>query len=528
MSSLTYLAVPGNSFTYGWMFAFAQLTILLFMPILIKYIVPFFRRLKQNTAYAYIGVRFHKSIRYITSIAFIIFHIFRMAIVLYIPITALTLFIDLNVYAIIFIVGALVVVSTLIGGMKAVLWADAIQGVVLLGGIVIVMIFGLAKTDWASSSLAYHPVFSLSSIQITLVSGGILFIFISNYVNTIYQYVGSQDVVQRYRSNKDIRKTNKAIWVNLIMGAITILLFYGVGSVLYSYYSSLGLTTLTVKAATGINDAATNQLLPFFIVTVLPAGLSGLLISAVFAAAQSTISSSLSALTNTIVVDFIQTLAPSFKTANLSEKQDKKLKQISLILVAVFGVIAVALAMVFARTGQGDFIRYFLSIVALLGGPTAAIFILGIFTKRTDWISALTGLILGFAVGIAFWIPTQNFIPVEKRLQLASEIWGFIPFTVSLISGYVIARILGLLKIRVNGKSNVNLTIWTTTSEFKKLIVLESQFSKLNTKLEKKYNKENQVWKFWQKKDKFEIDYSHSIYQEIQSLTNQVASQTTN
>ncbi|OYD27186.1 SSS family solute:Na+ symporter [Mycoplasma testudineum] len=485
LSSLTYFATPGLAFGTGWMWAAAQLTILFFTPIVIKWIVPFYRRMKQNTAYAYIGARFHKSIRMITSAAFIVFHLFRMGIVLYIPVVAIANFIDFDIYLLIAIVGILVVLSTVIGGMKAVLWSDAIQGIVLLSGIVVVVIVAMVNTNWSNAQSPRFIDEQSFSVSFAL-SGGIFFIFISNYISTINQYLSSQDVVQRYKSNKETGKINKSLWINLGLAFITILFFYGAGSALFAYYTSLGANPTVAEVIHG-NDTTlkpgSNLLMPYFILSVLPAGLSGLLIAGVLAASQSTISSSLSALSNAVLVDFVQLIFPSWSTTSLTDaKKDKKVLIFSQIIVAITGIIGIAIAMLFAYTGQGDFVRYFLGIVGLIATPTAGVFVLGMFTKRTNWIGGLTGLLTGFAISIAFWVPTQNFIPINSRLLLAPEIWTWIPFVATTLVGYSISLIMEKFipqSIYVKNNNKINLNIWNTTSEFKKIILLEKEYSKL-------------------------------------------------
>ncbi|WP_215738367.1 sodium:solute symporter family transporter [Mesomycoplasma hyorhinis] len=97
LNSITFLSTPGLAFKTGWMSAIAQLSFFLVVPILIKFVVPFYCRMRESTAYAYLEKRFHYSLRAIASISFILFHIFRIAIVLYIPTLALSLFVNINV-----------------------------------------------------------------------------------------------------------------------------------------------------------------------------------------------------------------------------------------------------------------------------------------------------------------------------------------------------------------------------------------------------------------------------------------------
>ncbi|SYV92048.1 Predicted symporter, partial [Mesomycoplasma hyorhinis] len=123
----------------------------------------------------------------------------------------------------------------------------------------------------------------------------------------LFTHTASQDIVQRYKTGHNIGSVIKSIYINVILVLVTIIIFYGVGSMLYTYYSSKGYDVddrTAISTIVQVKNAANNQLLSYFIISVLPIGISGLILSSVFAASQSTISSSLNSLVTTIIVDF--------------------------------------------------------------------------------------------------------------------------------------------------------------------------------------------------------------------------------
>ncbi|WDV48882.1 sodium:solute symporter family transporter [Mesomycoplasma ovipneumoniae] len=483
LSSLTFLGLPGLAFKTGWMWSVGQVAIILISPVLIKWIIPFYRQITANTAYAYLQSRYNYLIRALSGGLFAIFHIFRIAIVLYIPALTLSLFVDLDIYLIIGIMAIVVILNTFLGGFKGVLWTDAIQGLVLLLGIICILIFGLVQTDWSKGDI-YQSIFNAGQWKISAASGGMFLLFLGKYVETIFSYTASQDIVQRYKTSKFISGTNKTIYINAILTLITIFVFYGVGSMLYSYFKSQGFDVDAKNAIdqiVGRQGAANNQLLSFFIIKVLPTGLSGLIIAAVFAASQSTISSSMNSLVNVIVSDFIQPIRKFRKKAPI---KDRIMLIISKILITFFGIQGMLVAFLLAYSEQTNLFNLFLAVVGLFGVPIGAVFMLGILTRRTNSFGAVLGISVAFITALFLWIFTnKRLVPENLAIEFASEYVALISFFLTIIFGYVGSIIYTFFSKKE--KNLTNLTIWTKTPEFDQLIALEKQIAKNDSKLQK-------------------------------------------
>ncbi|WP_069097735.1 sodium:solute symporter family transporter [Mesomycoplasma ovipneumoniae] len=483
LSSLTFLGLPGLAFKTGWMWSVGQVAIILISPVLIKWIIPFYRQITANTAYAYLESRYNYLIRALSGGLFAIFHIFRIAIVLYIPALTLSLFVDLDIYLIIGIMAIVVILNTFLGGFKGVLWTDAIQGLVLLLGIICILIFGLVQTDWSKDGI-YQSIFNAGQWKISAASGGMFLLFLGKYVETIFSYTASQDIVQRYKTSKFISGTNKTIYINAILTLITIFVFYGVGSMLYSYFKSQGFDVDAKNAIdqiVGREGAANNQLLSFFIIKVLPTGLSGLIIAAVFAASQSTISSSMNSLVNVIVSDFIQPIRKFRKKAPI---KDRIMLIISKILITFFGIQGMLVAFLLTYSGQTNLFDLFLAIVGLFGVPIGAVYMLGILTRRTNSFGAVLGISVAFITALFLWIFTnKRLVPENLVIQFASEYVALISFFLTIIFGYFGSLVYTFFSKKE--KNLTNLTIWTKTPEFDQLIALEKQIAKNDSKLQK-------------------------------------------
>ncbi|ASK60985.1 Na+/proline symporter [Virgibacillus phasianinus] len=412
LSAITFMSTPEQAFLTDWSYAAGNLAIFAIIPVLIYFYIPFFRKLNVTTAYEYLEERFGVSLRVIGSLLFILFHIGRVAIVIYLPTLAITSVSNINPILIASAVGGLCIIYTFLGGMEGVIWSDVIQGILLLGGALLVVILGIFTINGGfstviSDALANDKLITVDNFQFGAAAAAIPIIFIGSIFNNLHQYTASQDVVQRYQTTSSIKETNKSLWTNGILALVTIPIFYGMGTVLYSYYSNVE------ALPDGFNTSA---VVPYFIVTTLPVGVAGLLIAAIFAACQSTISSSLNSLSACVTVDFKQRFFG--KTG-----QDVWIARIAIIIAGILGMAA---ALYLVSTNRAETWNLFLALTGLFGVPIAGIFALGIFTKRANAPGVLIGLFLSAI--------TSYFIQQTDLTPFAVSVVSF--FT-SFIFGYV-------------------------------------------------------------------------------------------
>ena len=145
LSAITFMAVPGTAYATNWNGYIGQWPILLIVPLVVMFYLPFYRRLNITTAYEYLEKRFNVATRVIGSVTFMLFHVGRVAIVLYLPALALSSVTNIDIYAAITVIGVLCVIYTVMGGIEAVVWTDAIQAIVLIGGAL--LCFGLVVSQ---------------------------------------------------------------------------------------------------------------------------------------------------------------------------------------------------------------------------------------------------------------------------------------------------------------------------------------------------------------------------------------------
>lgn len=435
LSSISFIAIPASVYNNSWLLGMAPLGIILMVLWAAYTFVPFFRRVNVTTAYEYLGRRFDNSFRLIGSLTFILFHVVRMAIVIYLPTLAIQQVVPtLNPVLITIVVSIFCVAYTSMGGIEAVLWSDAVQTVVLLLGAFLVIIVGFSSAPEGVGQgfklLADDgKIISPDFFSLDLAKSSIWVMIVGGFVNSIYSYVGSQDIVQRYATNKDEHEAKKSLFMNVPLLCTSIVIFIGMGSALYIYFH------FKATLPENING---NAILPYFIVNALPVGISGLVIAAIFAAAQSTVSSSLNSVSTCMTADILE-----YFKSGMEDKSKLKFARVSSWIVGIFSTL---LAIYFIYNGQGDMFLYFQAITGLLGGPIAGVFLIGIFFDKVEskavWIGFIVSVIIAFYVSDPAGMLTK-FIPGYVKPKIFEFMLSFIIIGSSVIVSFIASFFFG-------------------------------------------------------------------------------------
>lgn len=191
-------------------------------------------------------------------------------------------------------------------------------------------------------------------------------------------YTSDQTVVQRYLATRDERQAARGIWTNVVLAIPGMFLFSGAGVALYAFYK-----TYPGQLTSGIND----EILPIFIVQQLPPGVSGLVIAGVFAAAMSSLDSSMNSIAAAYVNDFHRRFRPDIS--------DRFYLNLARWLVVLIGITGTGTAWLLASMDIRSLFDHFNMIMGMLGGSLAGVFALGVFTRRANGPGALIGAVAG-------------------------------------------------------------------------------------------------------------------------------------
>ena len=393
LSSITFLAIPAKAYMTDWVFFLVNMMVVAVTPFVILYFLPFFRKIDATSAYEYLEKRFNRFVRLFASASFILFQIGRMAVVLYLPALALAAITPLTEIQCILMMGVLSIVYCTLGGLEGVVWTDTIQSFVLLGGAILTLGLILARLEGgfdsfmtlAAAEHKFHLInwdFSASSIT----TAALWVVLLGGIGQSLVPYSSDMAVVQRYMSVSNIERARRSIWTNAIAVVPTTILFFAVGTALFVFYKSHP----ERLDPTFRNDA----IFTLFIARELPVGIGGLLVAGIFAAAQSTISTSMNSCSAALVTDFVR----PFNWI----QSEKRYLLLARVITAGLGCLGTALAVLFIVSDVKSAWDMFMTILGLVGGAMCGLFCLGIFTVRTNGIGAVIGAI-GGAAGL-YWV----------------------------------------------------------------------------------------------------------------------------
>ena len=393
LSSLTFTGIPALAFKTDFAYYVGVLTIPLVAPLIVFFFMPAFRRAKITTVYEYLEKRFNLAVRLFASVSFILFQLGRMTIVLYLPALALKAVTGVDIYTCVVLMVILATAYTYLGGIEAVIWTDVLQAVVLVGGAIIAIFviagsveggFGgiyseaLTAGKLATANFDWGPDSFTREVFWVILLGGIF--------QQIATYGSDQAVVQRYLTTKDTKAAAKSIWANGIMAALGSLLFFFIGTGLYAFYH----TNPAQLDPTIQND----QVFPLFIGTELPVGLAGLIVAGIFAAAQSTVSTSMNSTATTIVTDFLR----PFNRCSSEAGYLKAARGLTLVM----GVLGTLAGLLFISPEIRSLMSEYFKVIGMFMGALGGLFLLGIATTKANATGAFVGLFAG--VGLMVWI----------------------------------------------------------------------------------------------------------------------------
>ena len=399
LSAITYMTIPAKAYTTNWTYYPMLWMILLISFPVIKYYLPYFRKLNVTSAYEILEQRFNLFTRLLASALFSIFMVVRMAIVLYLPSLALTAVTGIDIYLCIVLMGLVTIVYCTMGGVEAVIWGDVVQGLILVCGAIFAVVYLAIGTEGGVMGCID---IALENDKLRLFdwsnawSGGVWWvIIIGGLANNLISYTSDQTVIQRYLTTPDEKSAGRGILVNGVMSVFVSVAFYMIGTGLYTFYK-------THPAELDVTMGQSDAIFPFFMMSQMPAGVAGALIAAIFAATMSTISSNINSVATAFSIDFWKRFRPT---------TDAQLVVVARWASVLSGLVGLALALFMATWNIQSFLDFFNQALGLLTSGLGGLFFIAVFMKRVKGNAALIGFVVGEAV--VFWMSeytTANFL----------------------------------------------------------------------------------------------------------------------
>jgi len=457
LSSNTFLGVPGKAFGGNWnAFAFS-LSMPLAAWVAAKYFVPFYRNTGEVSAYSNLEKRFGAWARTYAVVCFLLTQIARMGSIFFglsLTLQALT---GYDMKMIMLITGACIILYTVMGGIEAVIWTEVVQGILKTLGAVLIVYLVVKNVDGGVGRIVEigkaADKFSLGSISPDLTQAGFWVILLYGFFINLNNFGMDQNYVQRYHTANSAKAAAKSIWLCVWIYVPASLLFFVIGTCLYAYYQLNPALLDPVKmqvAAERLGNAASSadisslaaslrpedygdKVMPHFMVTMIPAGLVGLIISAILSAGMSTISSGM----NASATVFSEDIYKRYVRKVTDGKQELRLLHIGTVVFGLLGMFAGVLMI-----GVKSVLDIWWQLSGIFAGGMLGLFLLGIISKKSGNVAAAIGTVAGLLV--IMWMTLSYLIPEEYA-------WARNPLNanMTIVVGTLVIFLVGVLVSKV-------------------------------------------------------------------------------
>lgn len=533
LSSISYLANPGKSFASNWSPFVFSLSVPLAAWVAVRYFLPYYRNSGHVSAYTMLEQRFGLWARiYASAVFYLPTQLARIAVVMYLTALPLQMLFGWDIYTVLIVLGVCVTLYSFVGGLTGVIWNDAIQAIVLMGGALLavgVMISSIPGGIGELFTVAHeHRKFSLGElgagvresgrVWLDLGSGTILVLLAYGFIINIQNFGVDQSYIQRYIASNSDREAKRGLWLAGLLYVPMSALFFFIGTALFVQYGADQSTPARADPAAivqsqnaeaervaagapvagdvrgedlqqvqmlvargelvreGVDpDSPTfgslqaqradqldltdvgDRAFPHFIATHMPAGTSGLLIAAVFAAAMSTISTSMNSSATVILSDYYQRLFNR-------EATERRSMLVLYSATIVWGGLGTGLAVVLVEITESA-LDIWWTLSGLFGAGITGLFLLGLISRRASNPAAVTGVLLGLTT--ILWMAAPKLAEYLTRFSATESLgrslegvlsgWAS-PFNALLIPviGALLILLVGLLVSRRFGRTTVS------------------------------------------------------------------------
>ncbi|MDA0349539.1 MAG: sodium:solute symporter [Verrucomicrobia bacterium] len=513
LSSISYLALPGKTFAANWNPFVFSLSIPIVACISVRYFLPYYRKSGEVSAYALLENRFGLWARVYASFFYLLTQIARIAVVLYLMALPMQVIFGWDIYTIILVTGFCVTLYAFIGGITAVIWTDAIQAIVLMAGAVLCLIVMLFQIPGGLPAVfeaaAAGNKFSLGDFGPSLAIPTFWVVLLYGIAINLQNFGIDQSYIQRYIASSSDKEARRSIWLGALLYVPVSALFFFIGTTLFAFYksvpegevSSVSISQSEFQTSEGLfavkkivarqkllqqghsvsaedfsaevstlasslePEEIGDRVFPYFIATRLPPGIRGLLIAAIFAAAMSTVSTSLNSSATLLMSDYFK----RFINPRAGNRQTMLVLYGGTIL---WGILGTGLSLLLVRLTESA-LDIWWTMSGILGGGMSGLFLLGMISRKAKNPSAITAVIA--AVALILWLSFPKliqillFFPVDSpphswatSMEGSSGGWSqflhayMVPVFATLVILLVGLAISRIARLRVsNGKSSL-------------------------------------------------------------------------
>jgi len=386
VSSITFLALPAKAFASNWNPFVFSLALPLATWAAVRWFLPFYRQRAHVSAYEHLEARFGPWARVYASLCYLLTQLARMGTVMYLMALPMSVLLGWDIRAVILVTGVSVTIYALVGGLVAVIYADAFQTVVLVAGAAVCAALMVGSLPGGASQLLRvagdHGKFSLGSLGPGLSEPTLWVVLLYGLTINLQNFGIDQNFVQRYIASKSDAEARKSLWLGGLAYVPLSAVFLFIGTALFAHFEAHP----DRLPAMYRGAAQADLVFPWFIVSALPSGVTGLLVAAIFAAAMSTVSTSLNSSATVILGDYYL----RYVNPRAGERQAMRVLRRTTLAWGASGTAAAV-----AMTGARGALDTWWTLAGIFGGGTLGLFLLGFFSRRAGTRAAQAGVASG-------------------------------------------------------------------------------------------------------------------------------------
>ncbi len=444
ISSVTFLAFPAAAYVLDWRQLVSNLMLPAVAVLAIVVFIPFFRRGQLTSAFEYLEDRYGPAARLYGTLSFILLQLIRLAKVLFLVAIPVSLLTGIDMQYVIVAVGVFIAFYTVAGGFDAVIWTDVVQSIVLwFGGL---LCFGYIAWNLPEgpaqifSVAAAHDKFHLGSMEFNIDERTFWTVALVGIFNWLAMYSSDQNVVQRYVAASSLREARRATTLYSVVAVPTWAFFFFVGTCVFVWYQ--------VHPDPHVAGLEADQVFPYFILTQIPAGLAGLTIAGVLAAAMSSLDSSINAIATVTTVDLLKPyLAPG--------RDDRFYLRTARWIATVTAGLMIGGAMLFTSIEKESMNDLSWIVASVFGGCLVGLFLVGFFTRRVDSFSAMTALVASILLNVYLGLCLAGWLPEAISFPVHSYLVGIVVNLAFVVIAY------GVSLFRGTAEELPGLTVWS-------------------------------------------------------------------
>lgn len=469
LSAISFISAPafvGLKLGGGMKWLTFELAVPLAMIFIMIVIIPPLFRSGVVSIYEFVEKRFNVSTRLILSVVFQISRALGTGVMVYTIAIILQAILDIDFVYTILIISVITIIYSWQGGMKAVVWGDAIQMIILFGGLLICLFFGLSLVqEHGGLTQGFDPE-RLKVIDFNLGIGegneyGLLPMLIGGFFLYVSYYGCDQTQAQRLLSAKNETTIRTLLLANGLF-RFPVVLVYSVMGLIIGGLITLAPDFLDQIAETtqkhfpdefAAHGIKADLMMPVFIIKYLPHGLIGILLIGILSAAMSSLSSTVNSLSAVTVEDF-------FNRGN-KKLSGKKYMTISKTAVIFWGLVCIASSFLFGGS-KSAVIEIINAIGSVFYGPVLVTFLLAIFSKKVNHIGMNAGIIIAVLVNLMFSKTMQEIFHIDLGIDI---FWIWLNFT-GVVIALVVAYVVSAFTKNVEIKNLSNYTFALKKSDF--------------------------------------------------------------